>query len=535
MSRPMVSSALWTCDEWLDALRPDQGESHPLFRDIFNNDAELLSARLGFYRRILEFAQDKMQSSRGFLVRCPARINLMGMHIEHQGGEENPICIPREHFAVVAPLDTDEIILHNQDASFGDRQYRIGDLMPAELRGKDWRAYCLENAPVRPNDWGNYAVGAAAQVQGFRADATLRGFRMVVGSDIPLASGLSSSTALTLLVMKALIVANQLSVADHELIRRAGAAELVVGTLGGDGDGSAMINAQPGRCVHHSFFPYRATTYELPSGLGIVLANSFAEAEKQSGAKDTFNERITCYRLGRLVLGSVLTEQGITLENLGQLVDGSLGLPNRRLYQLVKRLPCAMTRQQAYERLGSDHSEELDFIFSTHAEPRPGYRVRRRVLFGLGEMDRARRFMVSAQQGDCRELGCLKTIGHNGDRVQWPIPGFETPDDDHYLDLLALNDFPLAYVNGGYECSTPELDDLVDTALELDCVYGAGLTGAGLGGSVVVLCQRQHVERAMNHLRQRYYQRRNLSLDGIQEVQPIKGITAILPDDLHES
>ena len=55
-----------------------------------------------------------------------------------------------------------------------------------------------------------------------------------------------------------------------------------------------------------------------------------------------------------------------------------------------------------------------------------------------------------------------------------------------------------------YEVSVPQLDCLVDAALEHDCVLGSRLTGAGFGGCVVILARDGRRESLAEHLRGRY-------------------------------
>ena len=58
-----------------------------------------------------------------------------------------------------------------------------------------------------------------------------------------------------------------------------------------------------------------------------------------------------------------------------------------------------------------------------------------------------------------------------------------------------------------YEVSTPELDALVDLAVEQPGCTGARLTGAGFGGSVIALVEAGSVERVMSSVEAGYEQR----------------------------
>jgi galactokinase len=67
-----------------------------------------------------------------------------------------------------------------------------------------------------------------------------------------------------------------------------------------------------------------------------------------------------------------------------------------------------------------------------------------------------------------------------------------------------------------YEVSCPELDELVEISIGAGAA-GARLTGAGLGGCVVVLCSIGRTRRIIKALADRYYKRRALR-GGIEEL-----------------
>ena len=58
-----------------------------------------------------------------------------------------------------------------------------------------------------------------------------------------------------------------------------------------------------------------------------------------------------------------------------------------------------------------------------------------------------------------------------------------------------------------YEVSIPELDFLAETAIQVDGVYGARMTGGGFGGCIVGLCKPAAADPLINHLRSGYKQR----------------------------
>jgi galactokinase len=62
-----------------------------------------------------------------------------------------------------------------------------------------------------------------------------------------------------------------------------------------------------------------------------------------------------------------------------------------------------------------------------------------------------------------------------------------------------------------YEVSCPELDFLVETAIQIDGVYGARMTGGGFGGCTVNLVEPDAVERVADRIRTEY--RRKYKID----------------------
>lgn len=55
-----------------------------------------------------------------------------------------------------------------------------------------------------------------------------------------------------------------------------------------------------------------------------------------------------------------------------------------------------------------------------------------------------------------------------------------------------------------YECSCPEVDELVECAMNAGA-FGARLTGAGWGGCVVALIAKAEVQQFTEHLQHNFY------------------------------
>jgi len=97
--------------------------------------------------------------------------------------------------------------------------------------------------------------------------------------------------------------------------------------------------------------------------------------------------------------------------------------------------------------------------------------LKKRALHVYGESARVFHFEEACQQGNVAELGKLMNESHTSCR-----------------DL--------------FECSCPELDETVEKCLKAGCI-GARLTGAGWGGCVVALLdknRKEDIEKQLNVL-----------------------------------
>ncbi|MDP2984257.1 MAG: hypothetical protein Q8O92_13130, partial [Candidatus Latescibacter sp.] len=127
-----------------------------------------------------------------------------------------------------------------------------------------------------------------------------------------------------------------------------------------------------------------------------------------------------------------------------------------------------------------------------HDEPGYDYPVRLVIIYGLAECKRGRMLKEVLNQNRVDVYGRLMNISHDGDRVVLKTPRFD-PAQDLYLQP------------GEYGCSIPEIDDMVDIAMESGAI-GAQISGAGMGGSMMALVKEENVRRVIDAMHERYYQ-----------------------------
>lgn len=130
-----------------------------------------------FTRRLLDRARGTFGSMDA--VRCfvaPGRVNLIGEHTDYNDGFVLPAALDLALVALLAPREDNKAIVVSIDKGPDDE-------------------FALDNIPRLPNhEWTNYVRGVVLALQA--KGGQIGGFTMVVGSTIPVGSGLSSSAAL---------------------------------------------------------------------------------------------------------------------------------------------------------------------------------------------------------------------------------------------------------------------------------------------------------------------------------------------------
>ncbi|MEE2758719.1 MAG: hypothetical protein VYA86_01930 [Candidatus Thermoplasmatota archaeon] len=137
--------------------------------------------------------------------------------------------------------------------------------------------------------WSNYVKGAVAYLANTRQIEN--GFELLIDSNIPAASGASSSSALTLCALAAAHLANDIPWTPSGLAMMGGEAEWYVGTRGGMMDHATMMFAKEGQMLKLEFDPF--TTELIEEGLGCRWFSVFTHpADKGDVSRDAFNELV---------------------------------------------------------------------------------------------------------------------------------------------------------------------------------------------------------------------------------------------------
>lgn len=181
---------------------------------------------------------------------APGRVNLIGEHVDYNGGRCLPLALTRVTAAAVRVRADDRVRLASDDPDAAPFEGRLAELGPGSVSG-----------------WAAYAAGVLWALQ--QAGIEVPGLDVAVSSDVPLGAGLSSSASLEAAV--ALSAAELAGRTDdpqlrHVLIQAAIRAENeVVGAGTGGMDQTVALLAEEGSALLIDTRDFR--TEPVPLGL----------------------------------------------------------------------------------------------------------------------------------------------------------------------------------------------------------------------------------------------------------------------------
>jgi galactokinase len=137
------------------------------------------------------------------MFRSPARINLIGEHVDYLGGLVLPAAIQFSTFLAIRPTSNNTFRLYSQ---------HFNSLL--EINTIQF---------LKENTWGNYILGVLSELD--QAGCSFSGFDLLIDGDIPQGAGLSSSASLEVGVGYALSECFQLGLSREKIALLAQKAE----------------------------------------------------------------------------------------------------------------------------------------------------------------------------------------------------------------------------------------------------------------------------------------------------------------------
>ena len=409
-----------------------------------------------------------------FAARAPGRVNLIGEHTDYSGLPVLPVAIDRSTIVVTAAIRTAEIELANADPGWSSRRFAIERQIPQYETG----------------DWANYVKAA---IQGVidhfarrgrsSAPATLvgnlRGASMVVDGRVPPAAGLSSSAALTVSIAMAFMAVNELELDPIETATMVARSEWYVGTRAGGMDQAASILGRRDHALFIEFDPIRVRAVKMPVNAALVVADSREIADKSGMMRAEYNRRVVECALAARILGRALKLDGVTI--LGDVVRA---LPGWNAAHLVEQLAAA-----APARLGADLKKAAAIMGVSQS-------ALEAELLGRGSA----RIALDSN----RPLEILKRARHVLSETERVIRAADVLEAGRLDEMGKLMNASHRSLADDFECSTGRLDAMVECARR-GGAFGARLTGAGFGGSIVALCDAASAGAVIESIDRGYY------------------------------
>lgn len=341
---------------------------------------------------------------------APGRVNLIGEHTDYNQGFVLPIAIER------GTLVTG---ISRPDRFFRVHSINVGETVTFDLDSEQ---------PYPKGHWINYVEGIARSLEilGFR----LAGADLMIQSNVPVGSGLSSSAALENATTLALLSLSGIKNIDRVQMALAGQAaeHQFVGTQCGIMDQfiTALGVKNHALLIDCHSLETKSIPIHLPD-MAVVICDSRVKHELASSA---YNQRVQECRRG--------------VEFLRQALPGIRSLRD-----------IDMVSFQKHKHLISDEI------------------VLKRVRHVVSENARTLKAAEALQSGDSKQLGRLMLDSHES-------------------------------LKNDYEVSCPELDMLVELAMQVDGVVGGRMTGGGFGGCTVNLVSKSTIDSFKQQVVQGY-------------------------------
>jgi galactokinase len=370
---------------------------------------------------------------------APGRVKLIGEHTDYNEGFVLPIAVDRV-------------------SAFAGRARSDGVVRLWSVHFQAYAQFTLEGLPdsfeqqhAKLPGWARYILGVVTEL--VRSGIALSGFDAVVGGDVPLGGGMSSSAALEVATAYAcaLFSGGQFTIGDEDatlqpmqvaaICQRA--EHIASGLRSGILDQAASCLGRPRHAVliDCRSLDYRYFLFDAPE-LALVVIDTGVRRELASSA---YNERRQqCEEATQLLREAMQRDE-----------------PNNQQVQSIQTLRDITTEQ--FERYGSILPEVL----------------RKRAGYVIAEDVRVLQVVKLLEAGDFTAIGELLWQGHAGLRDE-------------------------------YEVSCSELDTLVDIAHSVPGVLGARMLGGGFGGCTINLVQSSSVEALREAVNAQYPARSGL-------------------------
>ena len=295
------------------------------------------------------------------VVRSPGRVNIIGEHTDYNNGFVLPAAIDKAIFVAITKRNDSKILLYSDDFK-EEFESDIHQLKPSD------------------KVWPNYILGVADQL--LKRKLSITGFNLVIGGDVPIGSGLSSSAAVECATTFALNRIFKLNLSRMDMVLLAQKAEQeFAGVMVGMMDQFASVFGKKDHVMKLDCqsLQFEYVPLKMP-GLKILLLNT--NVKHNLGSSEYNTRRKQCEEGVAMVkkyIPDVNSLRDVTLEMLDKYVKDPLIYrrcsyvvkENQRLLEGCEDLKrgdvAALGKKmfETHEGLSKDYEvscEELDFL-----------------------------------------------------------------------------------------------------------------------------------------------------------------------------
>lgn len=382
------------------------------------------------------------------IVRAPGRVNLIGEHTDYNSLPVLPIAIEKNIICLFSQNNDSTIRLYNHDTNLEYREFDIN----------------RDKQPYQQGDWGNYVKAGIF----WHETENKKGFNALFYGNIPVASGLSSSSALVVASALSFLETNKINFDKKELAEHLAKAEKYVGTMSGGMDQAISLLGEEGTALKIDFHPLTFETAVIPNNISFVVINSMILAAKTKNANLKYNTRVIECRLAVALINKFINKMFPVrndIQYIGNLkkeypciypaaVIHLISILNKESFttpEIAEMLDMSVEEvKDKYLRLKDGPlSSEESFL----PEPMNGFKLKQRFKYVVNESSRVDAAVWAIKSENFKLFGNLMNQSHQE-------------------------------AGNLYEITTPELDYLCETALA-NGALGARLTGAGFGGCII--------------------------------------------------
>ncbi len=421
----------------------------PFYTAIQNQYAsiELLATKIKRIQTLLE-NPELAADQETIVTRCPGRISL-SKHADYINNDLLYTLDDRDIYLVAQKISTPKLILINLSEDFGNCQLDLEKL-----------------DQVDKSSWTFYPATLYRKLL-----QKQQGMILVYNSDLPAAGGLSSSHALMLSTAMAVLNLSDQKTPVSSLVKLCQQVENERGFSSGLGDQSAQLLSKKNCFSFIKLFPEPQVEYKsIPNDLAIITAASFIKADKSLPEFQIANKNIQAYK---------------------------------KINELSHKYDCEFLGDLLYKFNEAEIFKILESIQDTS--------LRGLALYGLAEGARVKELK---QHLDTQALGKHLNLSHQAEKCYYrdsQNSNWQSLSETEKLNYKFNPQETIASHSGIYLASTIANDQLQWLANNISGVYGSSISGAGLGGNNVIICDKSQAKAIKEQLIKAYYQERGLA------------------------